>query len=80
MGKFIDMDQLLIIRIHSSCLILSLTTFDKSPTLITVAGPDKTCILFNEREEDPLIYQDLDHYQNLDSIWNFLFQNIYIYQ
>ena len=50
-------DQLLLIRIHSSRLIPSMTTFDQSPTLRTVAGPDKTRSLFVERVNDPLLYQ-----------------------
>ena len=71
MGNILDTDQLLLSWIHSRHIVLSLTTFDRSPTLITVAGPDETRSLFIEIEDNPLLYQYLDHNQNLDSIWNF---------
>ena len=71
MSNLLDVDQILLSQIHYSLLIPSLTSFDQYPTLRTVAGPDISRSLFIEREDNPLLYQDPNHNQNLDSIWNF---------
>ena len=73
MGNLIDTEQLLLIRIQSSRLIPSLTTFDQSPTLRTFVAPNKTRSLFIRRENHSLLYQDPDHDKNLDSTWNLSF-------
>ena len=79
MGNFLDTDQLILRRIHSIRIIPYLTTFDQYLILITIAVPEKSCSLFIEREDNPLLYQEPDHDQNLDSIWNLSFKKTHTY-
>ena len=61
----LEVEQLLLSRIHISCLIPSLTTFDQTPAFRTVAVPDKYCRLFIERWGNLPLYQYPKHNQNL---------------
>ena len=64
-------DQLLLSHIHTSFLILALSTFEPFTPLRNVEGSDKTHILFIGQEDDKILYQDLEHYHSLVIIWNF---------
>ena len=55
----LDVDQLLLNRINYSCLIPSLTTFDQSPTLITVAGPEKPTVSLLKKKTNPCFTKTL---------------------
>ena len=68
MANLLDVEQLLLSRIHSSRLIPSLTSFDQYPTLRTIAVPDKSHSFFIERENYPLLYQYPDHNQIVEII------------
>ena len=74
MSNHLDIDQLLLSRIHANRSIPSLTSFDKTPPFRTVAGLDKPRSLFIDIEDDPLLYQDPSREQNLEIISNFLFK------
>ena len=72
-SNLLDTNQILLSRIHTSQLLPALTTFDQTLPFRTVVGRDKTRSFFIQIEEYPLLYQDTDHDQNLESICNFSF-------